>query len=121
MFHDRSPIYQQIAEHMADEILSGTLRGGERVPSTHDYSAFFEINPATVGKAFQQLINEGLLFKKRGIGMFVSPEARQELLRQRRETFFAELVDPVIAQAEAIGIPLSEVVRHIEERTEGER
>ncbi len=98
MFDDRSPIYQQIADKIKDEILSGALREDEQVMSTNQYAAFYRINPATAAKGFQQLVDEGVLYKKRGIGMFVSPQARERLVGQRRERFFAEVVDAMITE-----------------------
>jgi GntR family transcriptional regulator len=116
VFDDRSPIYLQIADKIKDDILSGSLREDEQVMSTNQYAAFYRINPATAAKGFHQLIDEGVLYKRRGVGMFVAPDARAKLLSQRRERFFAEVVDPVLAEARILGIPVAEVVRHIEQR-----
>jgi GntR family transcriptional regulator len=115
MFDDRSPIYRQIAERIKADVLSEALKSDEQVMSTNQYAAFYRINPATAAKAFQQLVDEGVLYKKRGIGMFVSSDARVALRAKHRESFFAEVVDPMIAEAKAIGIPLSDVIGRIEE------
>lgn len=115
MFDDRSPIYRQIAEGIKADVLSGALRGNEQVMSTNQYSAFYRINPATAAKAFQQLVDEGVLYKKRGIGMFVNPEARDMLRKHRRQIFFTDVVDPMVAEARAVGIPLSDVIGRIRE------
>ena len=115
MFDDRSPIYRQIAEQVKADVVSGTLGGDEQVMSTNQYAAFYRINPATVAKAFQQLVDERVIYKKRGIGMFVSPTARDSLRAQRRETFFADVVDPMVAEAKAVGIPIGEVIARIED------
>jgi GntR family transcriptional regulator len=114
VFDDRSPIYRQIAEQVKADVVSGTLGGDEQVMSTNQYAAFYRINPATVAKAFQQLVDERVLYKKRGIGMFVSPTARDALRAQRRETFFADVVDPMVAEAKAVGIPIGEVIARIQ-------
>jgi GntR family transcriptional regulator len=114
VFDERSPIYRQIAEQVKADVVSGTLGGDEQVMSTNQYAAFYRINPATVAKAFQQLVDERVIYKKRGIGMFVSPTARDSLRAQRRETFFADVVDPMVAEAKAVGIPIGEVVARIE-------
>jgi GntR family transcriptional regulator len=116
VFDDRSPIYLQIADKIKDDILSGSLREDEQVMSTNQYAAFYRINPATAAKGFHQLIDEGVLYKRRGVGMFVAPDARAKLLSQRRERFFAEVVDPLLAEARILGIPVADVVRHIERR-----
>jgi GntR family transcriptional regulator len=114
MFDERSPIYQQIADKIKDDVLSGTLREDEQVMSTNQYAAYYRINPATAAKGFHQLIDEGILYKRRGIGMFVSPDARERLLKQRRNRFFDEVVDPMIAEARVLGIPIEDVVRRIQ-------
>lgn len=114
MFDDRGPIYLQIAERIKDDILSGALQEGEQVMSTNQYATFYRINPATAAKGFRQLVEEGILHKRRGLGMFVSEHARDRLRAQRRERFFADLVEPMVAQARLLGIPLAEVVRRIQ-------
>lgn len=114
-FDDRSPIYRQIADRIEAEVLSGTLAGDEQVPSTNKYAAHHRINPATVNKAFQQLVDDGILYKRRGIGMFVSPQARQTLRARRRKSFFTDVVDPMVNEARAIGIDLAELVERINE------
>jgi GntR family transcriptional regulator len=113
MFDERSPIYQQIANGIKDDVLSGALKEDEQVMSTNQYAAFYQINPATAAKGFAQLVEEGVLYKKRGIGMFVTPDARDKLRTQRRERFFAEVVDPMLAEARMVGVPVDEIVRHI--------
>ena len=67
------------------------------------------------GPAVQQLVDEQVLYKKRGIGMFVSPTARDALRAQRRETFYSDVVDPMVAEAKAVGIPIDEVVARIQQ------
>lgn len=113
MFDDRSPIYRQIADQIRTDVLSGALKGDEQVMSTNQYAAYYRINPATAAKAFQYLVDEGVLYKRRGVGMFVSPDAREALRSQRRETFFAEVVDPMVAEARAVGVPLADVIARI--------
>ena len=113
MFDDRSPIYVQIANGIKDEVLKGALKEDEQVMSTNQYAAFYRINPATAAKGFAQLVDEGVLYKRRGIGMFVSPDARARLRRERRERFFTEVVEPMLAEAKRIGIEVDEIVRHL--------
>lgn len=79
MFDDRSPIYLQIADQIKNDIVTGALAEDEQVMSTNQYATFYRINPATAAKGFAQLVDEGVLYKKRGIGMFVSPNARELL------------------------------------------
>ena len=113
-FDGREPIYVQIADRIRHEVLSGTLKEDDQVMSTTQYATTYRINPATAAKAFAQLVDEGVLFKKRGIGMFVSPDARSVLADHRRERFFADVVEPMVAEARMLGIPLADVVRHLE-------
>ena len=113
MFDDRSPIYRQIADQVKADVVSGALGGDEQVMSTNQYAAYYRINPATVAKAFQQLVDEQVLYKKRGIGMFVTPTARDALRARRRERFFSDVVDPMVAEAKAVGVPIDEVVARI--------
>ena len=115
MFDDNSPIYLQIANGIKNDVLSGALGEDEQVMSTNQYAAFYRINPATAAKGFAQLVDEGVLYKKRGIGMFVSPDARARLRRQRRERFFAEVVDPMLAEARMVGVDVDEIVKYIGE------
>jgi DNA-binding transcriptional regulator YhcF (GntR family) len=117
MFDDRSPIYRQIADQIKNDILNGALKADEQVMSTNEYAAFYRINPATAAKAFQLLVDDEVLYKKRGIGMFVHPEARAALLREHRARFFADIVDPMIEEARAISIPIAEIVAHLQRRS----
>jgi DNA-binding transcriptional regulator YhcF (GntR family) len=113
MFDDRSPIYQQIANQLKDDILSGALKEDEQVMSTNQYAATYRINPATAAKGLAQLVDEGVLYKRRGIGMFVSPDARERLRAERRARFFADVVEPMVAEARVLGVPLADIVRHL--------
>ena len=116
MFDERSPIYRQIADRIRSEVLSGALEEDEQVMSTTQYATHFRINPATAAKAFAQLVDEGVLYKRRGVGMFVAPGAREVLRRAHRARFFDEVVEPMIDQAVTIGVDLDEVIDRIEAR-----
>jgi len=113
VFDGREPIYLQIADQIRTEILSGALGEEEQVMSTTQYATEYRINPATAAKAFSELVAEGTLYKRRGVGMFVAPQARERLLAQRRERFFADVVDPVAVEAQMLGIPLDDVVARL--------
>jgi GntR family transcriptional regulator len=115
MFDDQSPIYRQIADRIKSDVVRGVLSGDEQVMSTNQYAAFYRINPATAAKAFAQLVDEGVLYKRRGIGMFVSPDAPEFLRAKRREAFFTALVDPMVTEARTIGIPLSDVIARLQQ------
>ena len=112
-FDDRTPIYQQIADRIRGAILSGELSEGDQVMSTTQYATTYRINPATAAKAMAQLVDEGLLEKRRGLGMFVEPGARERLRAAGRATFFARSLDPVLAEAATLGIPTDQIIDHI--------
>ncbi|HET8986678.1 MAG TPA: GntR family transcriptional regulator [Trueperaceae bacterium] len=113
MFDGRDPIYRQIADQIRTDVVEGTLMEDEQVMSTTQYATTFRINPATAAKAFAELIDEGILYKKRGLGTFVAPGARDRLLRERRERFFNDQLRPVLDEAKRIGIPLGSVSDYI--------
>src|SRR4051812_23199964 len=115
-FDDRSPIYRQIAGQLRDDILGGLLDDDAQVMSTNQYAAFHRINPATVAKAFQELVGDGLLYKRRGLGMFVAPGAGERLRAERRARFFDDVLAPVIAEAARLAIPIDDVVAAIRTR-----
>ena len=107
------PLFVQIAERLADEIADGTLPEGERVPSTNELAAYYRINPATAAKGISMLADEGLLEKRRGIGMFVAVGARQRLLEQRRKQFTERHIEPMITEASRLGIDADELTELI--------
>lgn len=120
MFSDQTPIYRQIAEQIIQDILAGRLEEEEKVMSTNQYASFYRINPATAQKAFQSLVDEGVLYKQRGIGMFVSPGAREQLQKRHRESFVQEVLQPMLEQARAIGISTEELIEYITTNNEVE-
>jgi GntR family transcriptional regulator len=115
MFDDRSPIYRQIADQIRTEVLTGALKPDDQVMSTTQYAEFYRINPATAAKAFQQLVDEKVIYKRRGVGMFVSPGAPERLRAEYRQRFFAAVVDPVVTEARTVGIPIADVIARISE------
>jgi GntR family transcriptional regulator len=119
VFDDRSPIYRQIANQIKADVLNGTLKGDEQVMSTNEYASFYRINPATAAKAFQLLVDEEVLYKRRGIGMFVSPDAHSRLQSEHRQRFFSDVVDPMLAEAKALDLPIAEIIAHLERRMNG--
>jgi len=114
-FDDRTPIFQQIAEQIRNAILSGELEEEGQVMSTTQYATTYRINPATAGKAMNILVEEGLIYKKRGVGMFVTAHAREQLRRLRRASFFEETFAPALVEANLLGIDDDELVAFIKE------
>jgi DNA-binding transcriptional regulator YhcF (GntR family) len=107
------PIFLQIAEAIENDILSGAIAEETQVASTNEFAAFYRINPATAGKGVNLLVDEGILYKKRGIGMFVIEGARERLATKRRDQFHAEYVQPLIAEATKLGLSRSQLVAMI--------
>jgi GntR family transcriptional regulator len=110
-----APLFVQIAERLADEIADGALAEGERVPSTNELAAYYRINPATAAKGINMLTEDGLLEKRRGIGMFVAAGARPRLLAERRKRFAEHYVEPLVAEAGRLGINADELIALIRE------
>jgi len=110
-----SPLFAQVAERLAGEIADGGLAEGARVPSTNELAAFYRINPATAAKGINVLADDGLLDKRRGIGMFVAAGARQRLLARRRAEFTERYVEPLLAEATRLGIDSDELIGLIKE------
>ena len=109
VFDDTRPIFLQIAERIEGDILDGVLPEEGQVPSTNEIAAFYRINPATAAKGVNLLVDEGLLYKRRGIGMFVAPGARAIVLAKRRDQFYRQYVQPVAAEARKLGIGVAEL------------
>ena len=110
-----TPLFVQIAERLAEEIADGALAEGDRVPSTNELAAYYRINPATAAKGIAVLTSDGLLEKRRGIGMFVAAGARRRLLDERRRRFAERFVDPMVAEAGRLGIDVDELIALIKE------
>jgi GntR family transcriptional regulator len=110
-----TPLFVQVADRLAGEIADGGLAEGERVPSTNELAAFYRINPATAAKGINVLADDGLLEKRRGIGMFVATGARQRLLARRRREFTQRYVEPLLTEAVRLGIGADELFALIKE------
>lgn len=109
------PIFPQIAEQIENDIIAGLLPEETQVPSTNEFAAFLRINPATAGKGVGLLVDAGILYKKRGIGMFVAQGARARLVSERRERFRDQYLAPLLAEARKLGIDDEQLVRLITE------
>ncbi|MEO3744395.1 GntR family transcriptional regulator [Plantactinospora sp. B5E13] len=116
---DGRPIFLQIAELIENSIIDGTLAEESQVPSTNELAAFHRINPATAGKGVNQLVDDGILYKKRGIGMFVATGARTRLRDRRREEFAQQFLHPLLTEAHKLGISADELKRLIDRWEQG--
>ena len=115
MMDEGRPIFLQIAEQIENSVIDGSLPEEGQVPSTNELAAFHRINPATAAKGVNQLVDDGTLYKKRGIGMFVSPGAQAKLRQRRREQFAEQYVQPLLTEAAKLGIAGSELMALIEQ------
>lgn len=117
MFEDTSlrPIFMQIADWVEDEIMNKHLKEGDQVPSTNQFALQFQINPATAGKGINLLVEEGILYKKRGIGMFVQEGAFTVIQTKRRKKFETNYISILVEEAKKIGIDKKELIQMIQE------
>ena len=119
ILNDQSLIYLQIAQMLEDDILRGVYREEEQVPSTNELARGYNINPATAGKGINLLVAEGILYKKRGIGMFVAPGAEKRVREKRKAAFYDGYVKPLVKEGASLSLTgeelLAMVRRAIEE------
>jgi DNA-binding transcriptional regulator YhcF (GntR family) len=111
---DGRPLFLQIAERIENSIVDGSLAADTQVPSTNELAAFHRINPATAAKGINQLVADGILYKRRGIGMFVATDARAQLLERRRRDFTRQFVAPLMAEAGKLGMDAEEIKKLID-------
>lgn len=111
--NDEKSIYLQIGQMIEDSILRGIFLEGERVPSTNELARLYSINPATAAKGINLLVEQGILYKKRGIGMFVSEGAAQKIRLTRKAGFYEQFVVNLISEAKTLGITKEELVEMI--------
>ncbi len=114
LIDDSRPIFVQIAERIEDDIIEGGLPEESQVPSTNQFASFYQINPATAAKGVNLLVDQGILYKKRGVGMFVVAGAREKLMEKRREQFFEQYVVTMLREAEKLGITTEQLMSMIQ-------
>lgn len=107
---DGSPIYRQLKERVVAMIIDGELKPGDALPSVRTVAAEYQLNPITVSRAFQELSDEGLVEKRRGLGMFVLDGAPQQLLASERQRFLTEEWPLVIERIERLGLDPAELI-----------
>lgn len=113
-FKDERPIFIQIAEGIEDAILSGAFPEESQIPSTTEISVSYKINPATALKGINILVDTGVIYKKRGIGMFVSTGAINKLTEKRKEQFFENYITKLISEAKRLKITENDIISMIE-------
>ncbi|CAH0123373.1 MULTISPECIES: GntR family transcriptional regulator [unclassified Microbacterium] len=116
MIEEGKALFIQIAEQIEDQILDGSLEEESKAPSTNELAAFYRINPATAAKGVAMLTEKGVLYKQRGIGMFVATGARQTLLTERRSAFADRYIDPLLTEARTLGLGTDDLTALLRER-----
>ena len=116
-FSSQKPLFQSIAEWLEDAILTDIYKEGDQVPSITEISMQYNLNPATALKGVNMLVDSGLLYKKRGMGMFVSEGARRKLMEHRQEQFYSDYILPMIREAHRLQINSKSIQEMIERGT----
>lgn len=119
-FNSEKPIFQQIAEGIEDAVLSGAFPEESQIPSITEFSVLYKINPATALKGINLLVDGGVVYKKRGVGMFVAQGAVERLSQKRRAGFYEHFVAALVEEAKRLGISREELSAMLEQgfRTE---
>jgi GntR family transcriptional regulator len=110
-WNDSAPIYRQLRDRVVDMILDGVLKNGDALPSVRNVAAEYRVNPLTVLKGYQQLVDEDLVEKRRGLGMFVKDGARNLLLKGEREKFLAEQWPRIRATIQRLGLTADDLLK----------
>ena len=109
-WNDNTPIYRQLRERVIAMILDGALKEGDALPSVRQVAADFQLNPITVSKAYQELVDENLVEKRRGLGMYVNDGAREALLKNERERFLLEEWPALRERLKRLGLDLQSLL-----------
>ncbi|MDD3103513.1 MAG: GntR family transcriptional regulator [Candidatus Cloacimonetes bacterium] len=109
-FTDDIPIYLQLRQQIEEQILARALKQEEQLKSLRVMAAEYRINPLTAGKAITALVDEGVLYQKRGIGIFVAPGAREKIIESRRGSFIKQTLEPALRLARSYDIPKAEII-----------
>ena len=117
-WNDNSPIYLQLKEKVVAMMLDGVLKPGDALPSVRQVAADFQLNPITVSRAYQELADEQLVEKRRGLGMYVTEGATEKLLASERERFLTEEWPAVVERIQRLGLRLDQLVQQAEQRKE---
>lgn len=113
------PIYFQISEWLEKEILAENFKADEKIYSQYQLADMFVINPATAAKGLNILVDENILYKKRGLGMFVCPEAKAIILEKRKSQTLKKIILELLGEAKSIGVKSSELIEMIKKEEEG--
>ena len=114
-FDENSPLFIQIKNRIEAQIMKGILKEDKQIPSTTQIVQFYKINHITVSKGINLLVDEGIIYKKRGVGMFVSKGARVKLKSRRKSAFIKNFIEPLINETQNLDIKNDELIEIIEE------
>lgn len=109
-FDENKPIYLQIAENICERILSGELNQGNRIPSVREWAATIGVNPNTVARSYETLTERHVIYNQRGIGFFVSPDAKNTIMQDERKRFMEEELPAFLKKAELLGINIKNII-----------
>ena len=109
-WNDTTPIYLQLKERVVAMMLDGVLKPGDALPSVRQVAADFQLNPITVSRAYQELVDENMVEKRRGLGMYVTEGAPEKLLASERERFLREEWPAVVARIQRLGLKMDELL-----------
>lgn len=109
-WNDNAPIYRQLRDRVVAMILDGVLKQGDALPSVRQVAADFQLNPITVSKAYQELVDEQLVEKRRGLGMYITEGAREALLKNERERFLTEEWPQLRERMQRLGLDLEQLL-----------
>jgi DNA-binding transcriptional regulator YhcF (GntR family) len=110
-FRKQKPIYLQIADHLSEQVLQGALTPDDRMPSVRDVAASMGVNPNTVVRSFDYLQQEEIIYQRRGVGYFVSPDAKERILAEQRREFLEEDLPLIRQKMQVLGIDLKEIIK----------
>jgi GntR family transcriptional regulator len=110
-WNDNTPIYRQLKERVIGMMLDGALKAGDALPSVRQVAAEYQLNPITVSKAYQELVDDNLVEKRRGIGMYVSEGASEKLLASERERFVREEWPAMVERIRRLGLDIEQLLR----------
>ena len=110
-FTNEKAIFLQMADRLCDEILAGTYRGDDRIPSVREYAVMLGVNTNTAVKTYELLAREGVIYNRRGMGYYVSPDARQQILERRRAEFREQTLPELFRQMRLLDIDITEIDR----------
>ena len=118
VWNDNAPIYRQLRDRVVAMILDGVLKPGDALPSVRQVAADFQLNPITVSKGYQELVDEQLVEKRRGLGMYVTDGARQALMKSERERFLREEWPMLFARIQRMNLDLATLIKNAEKTGE---